>query len=230
MYKIEDCLQIEPEFKGTLISTKRERRRKKCNFWNLGCISAGQPGICQNFRDCYYYYYLEVAWEEIQLPSIHGTNRTLRRTSPKLGCVAVEILCVVPPVPQKFLPQVIYNHITAIPLLICTWFLKNQFGKIKLDKLDFYSISNWIFTVFVACKIQFWACFLQTIIPVCRTWFFQLDFSKFQYRSTGGMSPILDTNLWLLPYPSTTTSLLILNEFPKAFCFYTIRTLVWPHF
>ena len=22
------------------------------------------------------------------------------------------------------------------PLLICTWFLKNQFGKIKLDEMD----------------------------------------------------------------------------------------------
>ena len=27
--------------------------------------------------------------------------------------------------------------ILANPLLICTWFLKNQFGKIKFDKLDF---------------------------------------------------------------------------------------------
>ena len=142
MYKIEDCLQIEPEFKGTLISTKRERRRKKCNFWNLGCISAGQPGICQNFRDCYYYYYLEVAWEEIQLPSIHGTNRTSRRTSPKLGCVAVEILCVVPPVQQKFLPQAnlqphysngVIGNVYLLPLDNALWALKFEWMLSKIN-------------------------------------------------------------------------------------------------
>ena len=40
------------------------------------------------------------------------------------------------------------------PLLICTRFLKNQFGKIKFDKLDFYSVWNSIFTACVACKIN----------------------------------------------------------------------------
>ena len=40
----------------------------------------------------------------------------------------------------------IYSELS--PLLICTWFLKNQFGKIKFDK----SISNLNFTVCVACK------------------------------------------------------------------------------
>ena len=44
---------------------------------------------------------------------------------------------------------------TYIPLLICTWFLKNQFGKIKFGKLDFQPISNWIFTACVACENQF---------------------------------------------------------------------------
>ena len=34
------------------------------------------------------------------------------------------------------------------PVLICTLFLKNQFGKIKFGKLDFLSISNWIFCLF----------------------------------------------------------------------------------
>ncbi len=33
-------------------------------------------------------------------------------------------------------------------LLICTWFLKNQFGKSKFEELDFYSILNWIFILF----------------------------------------------------------------------------------
>ena len=54
------------------------------------------------------------------------------------------------------------------PLLIYTWVLNNQYGKIK-------SISDWIFTAYVACTN-----------PVCRTWFFQLEFSKSKYRSTGG--------------------------------------------
>ena len=39
-------------------------------------------------------------------------------------------------------------------LLICTWFLKNQVWKIKLDELDFWSISNLIITSCVVCKIQ----------------------------------------------------------------------------
>ena len=72
------------------------------------------------------------------------------------------------------------------PLLICTWFLKNQFWKIKFDKLDFQSISNWIFTACVACKNQFQNWFLQVKNPVGRTWFFKLDFSDIKYRSTGG--------------------------------------------
>ena len=30
----------------------------------------------------------------------------------------------------------------SYPLLICTWFLKNQFGKIKFDELDFYCMCS----------------------------------------------------------------------------------------
>ena len=67
----------------------------------------------------------------------------------------------------------------SLPLLICTWFLKNQFWKIKFDKLDYYclcdlqkSISNLI---------------LQAKNPVRRTGFFQLEFLKFKYRSIGGI-------------------------------------------
>ena len=45
--------------------------------------------------------------------------------------------------------------------MICTWFLKNHFGKIKFDDLEFWSISNWIFTPSAACKNQFWNWFLQ---------------------------------------------------------------------
>ena len=38
----------------------------------------------------------------------------------------------------------------------------------------------------LSCKNQFQNWFLQAKNPVRRTWFFQLDFSKFKYRSTGG--------------------------------------------
>ena len=64
------------------------------------------------------------------------------------------------------------------PLLICTWFLKNQLGKIKLDKLDFLSISNLIFTACVDCKNQFRNWFLQAKNPVRRNWFFKVYFQN----------------------------------------------------
>jgi hypothetical protein len=83
------------------------------------------------------------------------------------------------------------------PLLICTWFLKNQFGKIKFHKLDFQSISNLIFTACVACKNQFRNWFLHAENPVCRTWFLQLDFSKIKYRSTGVESCFIRTSCLL---------------------------------
>ena len=45
---------------------------------------------------------------------------------------------------------------TKMMLLICTRFLKNQFGKINFYKLGFsLCISNWIFTDCVACQNQF---------------------------------------------------------------------------
>ena len=47
-------------------------------------------------------------------------------------------------------------------LSICTWFLKNQVWKIKLDELDFYCLFS-----------------------LRRTWFFKLDFSKIKYRWIG---------------------------------------------
>ena len=71
------------------------------------------------------------------------------------------------------------------PLLICTWFLENQFGKIKFGELDFWSISNWISTACIACKNQFRNWFLQVKNPVCRNLIFQLDFSKTKYRWIG---------------------------------------------
>ena len=37
---------------------------------------------------------------------------------------------------------------------MCTWSLKNQVEKIKLDELDFLFISYMIFTASVACKNQ----------------------------------------------------------------------------
>ena len=61
----------------------------------------------------------------------------------------------------------------CLPLLISTWFLKNQFGKNKFNKLDFYAFSNLIFTASVAFKNQFWNWFLKAKNPVRRNWFFK---------------------------------------------------------
>ena len=69
-----------------------------------------------------------------------------------------------------------FCSIWANPLLICTWFLKNQSGKIKFVKMDFQSILNLIFTACVSCKNQFRNQFLQAKNPVHRNWFLQLDF------------------------------------------------------
>ena len=77
------------------------------------------------------------------------------------------------------------------PLLLCTWFLKNRFGKIRFGKLDFLAISNYIFTACVACKNQFRNWFLEAKNPVCRTWFLQFDFSKIKYRLTGCLTDAL---------------------------------------
>ena len=51
------------------------------------------------------------------------------------------------------------------------WWSVLDFWKINFEKSSW---MNWIFAACVACKNQF------------RTWFFQLDFLKFKYRSTGG--------------------------------------------
>ena len=67
-----------------------------------------------------------------------------------------------------------------------TWFLKDEFRKIKFDELEFLSISNWIFTACLACKNQFRNWFLQAKNPVRWNWCLQLYFSKIKYRSTGG--------------------------------------------
>ena len=58
-------------------------------------------------------------------------------------------------------------------------FPKNKFGRIKFEELEFWSILKRIFTASVACKDQF-----RNWFPFHRTWFFQLDFSKFKYGST----------------------------------------------
>ena len=72
-------------------------------------------------------------------------------------------------------------------LSICTVFWKNQVGKMKL-----HEVSNWIFTACVACKNQFGNWFLQVKNPVCRTWFFKLDFLKIKYRWIGLLCMYLD--------------------------------------
>ena len=78
-----------------------------------------------------------------------------------------------------------------------TFFLKQtllDFWKINLEKS---SSTKWIFSLFETefllpvklAKINFKMDFFQAKNPVRQTWVFQLDFSKFKYRSTGGVRP-----------------------------------------
>ena len=78
--------------------------------------------------------------------------------------------------------------------LICAWFLRNQVWKIKLEELDFLSVSNWNFTACVTCKIQ--VLNKQTIK------FVQLDFSKIKCRSIEGAQRNLITlaGVWIQNY------------------------------
>ena len=47
-------------------------------------------------------------------------------------------------------------------------------------------MTNWIFSLQkLISKLIFTRC-TGSKNPVCRTWFFQIDFSEIQYRSTGG--------------------------------------------
>ena len=47
-----------------------------------------------------------------------------------------------------------YRYLEYGPLLICTWYLKNQVWKMDLDELDFWSSSNLIFTACVGVARQ----------------------------------------------------------------------------
>ena len=88
----------------------------------------------------------------------------------------------------NFVPKLVSNvlknfcaipwHQKPTPLVDC-W-------KIKFVEQDFQSVSNLIFTTYVACKNQFQNWFLLAKNPVCQTWLLQHDFSKIKYRTTGG--------------------------------------------
>ena len=65
----------------------------------------------------------------------------------------------------------------SLPLLICTWFLKNWVWKIKLDKLDFWSISNLNFSGTQALKIK-----------LVQLDFSNSIFSKIKCRSKGDLA------------------------------------------
>ena len=69
-------------------------------------------------------------------------------------------------------------HVKIVRKLTPCWSVL-EFLKIKLVNS---SLTNWI----LACKNQFRNWFWQAKNQVRRTWFFQLDFSKFKYRSKGG--------------------------------------------
>ena len=87
----------------------------------------------------------------------------------------------------NFVPKLVSNvlknfcaipwHQKPTPLVDC-W-------KIKFVEQDFQSVSNLIFTTYVACKNQFQNWFLLAKNPVCHPQFLQLVFSKIKYRSTG---------------------------------------------
>ena len=46
------------------------------------------------------------------------------------------------------------NRNTTFTLLVCIWFLKNRVWKIKLDELDFWSISKFNFAGYTGSKIN----------------------------------------------------------------------------
>ena len=95
--------------------------------------------------------------------------------------------------------------------MICTWFLKNQVVKIKFDKWIFSlqkSISKLIFEGYIGSKNQVWKRlktqfvkldFSNLIFP---TWFFQLNFSKIKYRSTGGQLILLLPDFYCVKNPN----------------------------
>ena len=61
------------------------------------------------------------------------------------------------------------NNSTQVPLLICTWLLKTQDGKLKFDELDFAGYTGSRNSVRNRQKIQF----------------VKIDFSEIKYRWTG---------------------------------------------
>ena len=61
--------------------------------------------------------------------------------------------------------------------------LTPSFWNINLEKS---TSTNWILTACLACKNNFRNWFLQAKTSVCQTRFLHLDFSKSNYRSTGG--------------------------------------------
>ena len=65
-----------------------------------------------------------------------------------------------------------------IPLLICTWFLKNQVGEIKFDELDFQSVKT-NFEIDI-CRLhrQQKLSSKQTKNPVHRTLFFKVQINR----------------------------------------------------
>ena len=80
-----------------------------------------------------------------------------------------------------------WNRFLACKNQFRIWFLQaTDAVKIQFEKWIFYSIWNLIFSACAACKNQFRNWFLKAENSVRRTWLFQLDFSKFKYRSTGG--------------------------------------------
>ena len=88
-------------------------------------------------------------------------------------------------------------------LLICTWFLKNQFAKINSDELIFLVYFKLDFHCLCSLQKSFWNWFLLAKNPVRQNWFLQLDVSKIKYRSTVGNISCQKKNLEADNFSST---------------------------
>ena len=69
--------------------------------------------------------------------------------------------------------------------------------KFKLEKL---SLTNWIYSLQKSISKLIFADYTGSKNPVCRTWFFQIDFSEIKYRSTGGKSYNIGASLLCLRF------------------------------
>ena len=88
---------------------------------------------------------IRIFWIKLfNLPQSYLNQQAFKSTAKKTGLVFAQIQQL--KVPQKVFTQRRLHHSNlqqawnSYALSICTWFLKNQVGKIKFDKLDFFTL------------------------------------------------------------------------------------------